>query len=171
MILTHGQLREIWGQRKIPVVFRRGKGLRLMVRLPYSTENRDVVKGGHRHDPVWHVRFRCWETPRAWFDDLIERFLQQHGKVYVIQAFREEQKCAPACWNATGHDCECSCMGNNHGSGNPAGCWHVVSDAFAVEWGDRKYACRLMERRTPGRGANVSDVVYLDLTTSAAITQ
>jgi hypothetical protein len=26
-------------------------------------------------------------------------------------------KCGPRCLNATGHDCECSCGGKNHGAG------------------------------------------------------
>ncbi len=164
MILTNAQLREIWHQKKIPVVFRRGKGQRLMLRLPYSSENRHIVKGGHRNEPVWSDRFRCWETPRSWFNDLIERFLVRFNRVYVIQGFREEQKCAPACWNASGYDCECSCMGANHGTGNPAGCWHVVSETFAVEWSARKYACRLMERRAPEPVPESPVVLRVDLT-------
>jgi hypothetical protein len=147
MILNSSQLRKIWSQKEIPVVFRRGKGERLMLRLPYSPNNRELVKGTHRIIPSWNSEYRCWETPRAWFDDLVRRFLREFGSTYVIQAFREEQKCAPACWNAAGFECECSCMGRNHGSGNPNGCWQIVSETFAVEWSERRYACRLLKRR------------------------
>ncbi|GEM_PF-566510 len=142
------QLREVWNQRAIPVVFRRGPGEGLMIRMPYSSQNREWIKAEHRREPNWNMKFRCWETPRSWFDDLVTRFLRKFGKVYVIQAFREQQKCAPACWNATGFDCECSCMGQNHGSGNPAGCWHIVSDTFAIEWSERQYSCRLIESKS-----------------------
>ena len=70
------------------------------------------------------------------------------GRVYVIQPYREFEKCAPACWNATGFTCECSCMGKNHGS-MPGGRWWVVADTFAIQWQGRRLACRLIERAAP----------------------
>ncbi len=161
MILNSAQLRQVWGQKKIPVVFRRGQGERLLLRLPYAPDNLSRVQAAHRHAPDWNVKYRCWETPRTWFNDLVQQFLREFGKVYVIQAFREEQKCAPACWNAAGFDCECSCMGENHGSGNPSGCWHVVAETFAIEWSERKYACRLMETKQPEQVPESTPVVHL----------
>jgi hypothetical protein len=97
----------------------------------------------------WDNRYKCWLPPRSRFNDLIKRSTEEFGSIYVIQPFRTEEKCAPACWNALGADCECSCMGRNHGSGNPEGKWHVVADTFAVCWGDREYACRLLTAFDP----------------------
>ena len=76
----------------------------------------------------------------------IERSLAEYGKVYVIQPYREQEKCSPACQNATGHECQCSCMGLYHGAGND-GSWFEVSDTFAARWGEQELACRLMTAR------------------------
>ena len=138
------RLRRIWQQGSIPVIFRQGAGKPTLVRLPYSEDNRRWVRDDNRRRPHWNSEWRCWETPATWFDDLIERSVERYGKVYVIQLYREQQKCAPACWNAVGYHCECSCMGENHGSGDPGGRWHEVSETFAFSWGPKKYACRLI---------------------------
>lgn len=144
MELQDPKLREIWAQKTIPVVYRQGKPKPILLRLPYATDNREWLKGDNRRDPKWGPKYKCWETPRSWFDDIIKRSLRRFGRVYVIQPYQAHQKCAPACWNATGFECECSCMGANHGSGHPAGKWRVVSEAFAVQWNSREYACRLI---------------------------
>ncbi|WP_438480858.1 hypothetical protein [Oleiharenicola lentus] len=60
-------------------------------------------------------------------------------------------------------------MGENHGTGNPVGCWHVVTETFAVEWSERKYACRLMERKNPEPDPTTPAVLRLDLTREAAM--
>ena len=152
------ELRRVWRQKVTPVVFKRGKGMPLMVKLPYDLSNREWLRQDKRSRPDWNAQYTCWETPRSWFDDIITRTLKKFGKVYVIQPLRTEQKCAPACWDAKGYDCECSCMGENHGSGHPGGDWHEVSETFAVNWGRRAYACRLIEaKKLPNRlGANRS---------------
>ena len=80
----------------------------------------------------------------SWYDWLARRLLYKYSAVYLIQLYREQQKCAPACWNAEGLHCECSCMGENHGSGHPGERWREVSETFAFEWGPTKYACRLL---------------------------
>lgn len=143
----HGKLKRVWGQEQTPVVLRRtGKGQRLRVRLPYAETNRQWLQNGRRTSPVWMPRKKYWELPKAWFNDFVERSLRQYGKVYVIQPYREQEKCAPACQNAIGHECQCSCMGSNHGAGND-GSWFVVSDTFATRWGNEEIACRLMTAR------------------------
>ena len=105
------KLREIWQQRKIPVVYRQACSQPLLVCLPYAADNRAWLKDEHRNKPKWHPYHKYWETPKAWFEDIIRRSLSRFGSAYVIQPYREFQKCAPACWKAEGIDCECSCMG------------------------------------------------------------
>ena len=117
-----------------------------MVKLPYAPGNGDWLRSDHRRKPEWVKQYKCWETPKSWFEDVVRRLLQRFGRVYVIQPYRTQEKCAPACWNATGVECECSCMGANHGSGDPQGKWHVVSDTLAVSWHGRPLGCRLIER-------------------------
>jgi len=147
----------IWKQVGTPVIYRQGGGKPLMVRLPFAKDNRGWLQDDHRREPEWNARFKCWETPKSWFDDVVTRSLQRFGRIYVIQPYRVQEKCAPACWNARGFECECSCMGANHGSHNPSGKWRVISDTFAMQWHGRQLACRLIEVPNPD-----DDAVYLD---------
>lgn len=134
----------VWNQQGIPVVLRRtGRGERIRLRLPYADTNGSWLRNGRRTLPVWFADGRYWELPKAWFNDFVERSLERYGKVYIIQPYREQEKCAPACQNALGYECECSCMGVHHGAGND-GSWFEVSDTFATRWGDREIACRLL---------------------------
>lgn len=144
-------LKKIWEQRYIPVILRRtGKGELLRARLPYSDDNRSWLQNGRRTTPAWISGPRYWEIPKAWFNDFVERALTTFGRVYVIQPYREQEKCSPACLNAVGHECQCSCMGGNHGAGND-GSWFEISETFATRWGDQMLACRLMPRRAGQR--------------------
>lgn len=138
------RLLQIWNQKSIPVVYRRGKGSPLLLRLPYAEDNRTWLKNEHRNDPEWLKDQKCWQAPKAWFERIIRQALVRYRRTYVIQPFNPHEKCAPACWNAVGAECECSCMGANHGSGNPVGKWHIVSETLAVKWGPKQYSCRLL---------------------------
>jgi hypothetical protein len=141
------KLKAIWNQTRVPVVLRRGgSGQLLRIRLPYSEDNRHWLQNERRNAPAWISRGKYWEVPKAWFNDFVQRALKRYGRLYVIQPFREHEVCAPACMNAEGHECQCSCMGANHGAGND-GSWFEVSDAFAVRSGEQQLACRLMVLR------------------------
>jgi len=87
---------------------------------------------------------QAWEIPKAWFNTFVEAALLRYRQVYVVQPYREYEVCAPACRNAKGHDCNCSCMGQNHGTGDGSG-WFDVSDTFSVKWGEKEMALRLMK--------------------------
>lgn len=140
-------LTRVWNQKRVPVVFRSGrKGSKLAIRLPFATGNRQWLQNGKRITPDWRGDRQCWQTPVAWFNEFVERALARYGKLYVIQPYREQEKCSPACLNATGHECQCSCMGANHGAGND-GSWFEVTDTFATRWGERRYASRLMRSK------------------------
>lgn len=142
------RLSQIWRQNSIPVLYLQGKGASLLLRLPYAVGNREWIKGDGRKNPVWEKDQKCWQIPKAWFERIIRQSLARHRKIYVVQPFNPNEKCAPACWNAVGAECECSCMGKNHGSGNPVGKWHVVSETLAVRWGSNDYSCRLLTPNT-----------------------
>src|SRR5271163_981890 len=118
-------------QKEIPVVLRRtGKRERLRVKLPYADDNRKWLRNGRRTDPAWFDangdRPGYWEVPKAWFNDFVDRALERYGKVYIIQPYRAVEICSPACQNAVGHECQCSCMGEHHGTGSD-GSWFEVS--------------------------------------------
>lgn len=138
------RLSTIWKQNNIPVMLRKGKGHHLMVKIPYAEDNYDWLRNDRRSKPKWNGQYKCWELPQAWFNDLVVRMLTRHSKLYIIQPYREQEICAPACWNAEGHECQCACMGENHGAQSPGGIWFTVSETFAALWHDRKLACRLM---------------------------
>lgn len=143
----HEEIRAIWRQTDIPVIIRRTKARQQhRLRLPYLTDNREWLCNNRRTRPVWLAKEKYWEIPKAWFNDFVNRSLSRFGKVYIIQPFREQEKCAPACMNAAGHECQCSCMGANHGAGND-GSWFEVNDAFATRWNDEDWACRLLAVR------------------------
>jgi len=136
---------QIWRQQTVPVIYRAGGKRPLMVKFAYFPDNRNWLRDGRRNKPCWNKRFKCWETPNSWFEGVAAQLLRRFRQAYIIQPFRVQEKCAPACWTAVGFKCNCSCMGANHGSGNPLGRWHVVSETFAVQWQDREYACRLIK--------------------------
>ena len=147
-------LQKIWRQDKIPVIVRKGKGFKLRVRIPnfvnsfeWKTKSRAMLQSvkPRGSQPVWVPRFNGWEIPQTWFSDLVDQLLKRFGAVYIIQPFRPQEICAPGCMNAVGHECNCSCMGANHGSGGPGGEWFVASEAFAAKWGEVQLACRLMQ--------------------------
>ncbi len=142
------KLREIWSQKTIPVVYRPGGSNPLLVRLPYASDNRVWLKGRHRNKPKWNPEHKRWEVAKSWFEDVVKQAIVRYGSVYVIEPFRVQKKCAPACWNAKGLECDCSCMGQNHGTGDPSGRWYVISDSLAVNWGPRQYSYKLMKPAT-----------------------
>ena len=146
------QIRAVWRAAKIPVILRKGAGHPLQLKLPGDPSNvvwrismGQWLQNGRRNRPKWNARYKCWDLPQAWLNSLVKQILGSFKKLYLIQPYREQEKCAPACFNATGHDCQCSCMGANHGQGGPDAGWFVVSDTFATRWGDEHLACRLME--------------------------
>ncbi len=148
------RMREIWRAVPIPVLLRKGDGHPLQIKLPGDPDNimwrmsaQHWIRAGRRNIPKWDARYKCWEVPAAWLNSLVQQLLRQFKKFYLIQPYRAQEKCAPACFNAKGHDCQCSCMGENHGQGGPGAGWFVVSETFATKWGKEHLACRLMELR------------------------
>ena len=140
-------LKAIWRQANVPVIFRRSRPLPILVRVPFAKGNFEWLRDGRKSKPRWNDQFKAWEIPVVWFDSVIKLCLRQYQSAYVIQLYREQQKCAPACWNAEGFHCECSCMGENHGGGHPGGNWYEVSETFAVSWGEQRYSCRYLRTK------------------------
>ena len=142
------EIKRVWSQRVIPVVYRSVAKKTLLLRIPYAPDNMAWLRNGKQRKPIWDKEYTCWHLPKAWFNDTVNRCLHRFGKVYVIQPYRAQEKCAPACWNAKGHICSCSCMGEHHGTSNPDGSWFVVSDTFATQWSEQELACRLLTMKS-----------------------
>lgn len=152
MKTTDPRLSFVWNQREIPVVLRRaGKGEKLRLRLPGklipSLDDLRWLKNFRRLSPSWNMQSSYWEIPKAWFDDFVNRSLGRYGKAYIIQPYRETEVCARACMKAKGHECQCSCMGANHGAGTD-GSWFEIGEAFAVRTSSPMLACRLLIAKT-----------------------
>jgi hypothetical protein len=137
------KLEGIWKQKVIPVIFRK-EDAPLMFKVPFVKDDYEWIRNERRNKPTWLKKYSCWEIPKKWFNDSVNRSLQRWGKIYIIQPFHQQEKCAPACAQAIGHICECSCMGENHGSGGLGAEWYEVSDAFATKWHQAELACRLL---------------------------
>jgi len=125
----------------------RDKGRGLALRLPYADDNRQWITSLHPRgrDPIWRKRERYWELPKSWLNVIVNRLLLRFGSVWIIQRLRVQEKCAPACMNAQGHECACSCLGANHGMGISNG-WFLVSDTFATRWQETDVSCKLLKR-------------------------
>jgi len=144
---TPKTIKNVWRQTVIPVIYRSPSKGKVLLKLPFSKDNRTWLIYNRKRSPEWLPNYKCWKVPRSWFSSLVEQTLKKHRKIYIIQPYRIQEKCAPACWNAEKHECQCSCMGANHGMGNPGGRWFVVSDTFATSWHGQKLACRLLEAK------------------------
>ncbi len=135
----------VWNQKSVPVIWRKSSPP-ILLRVPFKEGNRAWIRNNRRTEPAWNKDLKRWELPAAWFNDLVDRGLERWGKIYILQPYRAEEKCAPACRRAEGHVCQCSCMGMNHGANDDAG-WFDVSDTFSTRWGHEDVACRLLTRR------------------------
>ena len=145
------QIMRQWTQAQVPIVVRSGqKGDKLTSRLPYRADNKQwlftMATGTRRPEVSWAKQEGAWKLPVAWLNRFVEGALERYGRLYVVQPFREMEKCAPTCRNATGHDCQCSCMGANHGVGDGS-CWFDVSETFSFRWGLQEAAIRLMTKK------------------------
>jgi hypothetical protein len=140
------QATEVWSNKVVPVALRRGGSKPIRLRIPYRKDNRAWLKSGKRKkEPVWIKEKEYWELPASRFNELVRMILDRFGSVYIIQPYREREVCASMCMHATGFECQCSCMGANHGSENSDG-WFEVTDTFAVRFGETQLACRLLRK-------------------------
>jgi len=147
MPLSDSQFNAVWRQNTVPVIIRDGRVAPLVIRLPYRADNQEWLRDDRRLKPKWLRTHKVWSIPKAWFEDTVKRAIDRFDAIWVIQPYRAIEKCAPACWNAAGVHCECSCMGAYHGSQNPFGRWYVISDTFAFQMGPREYSCKLLGRQ------------------------
>jgi hypothetical protein len=145
------EISQQWRQPNIPVLVRSGaSGSKLIVRLPFRNDNKQwlhsLATGNRRPDINWGPIEKAWRLPQSWLNRVVDEGLKRYGRLYLVQPYRVMEKCAPACRNAKGHECQCSCMGRNHGAGDGSG-WFDVSDTFSFRWGPEQAAIRLMTNR------------------------
>lgn len=138
-------------QQQFPVVIRmRNRPLRC--KTPYMEGNREFLQLTTRK-PRWNAKLKLWELPQAWFNDIVRKCAQRWGTVYVIQPYNVMEKCARACWDAVGLECNCSCMGKNHGAGQPSGRWYEISESCAISWEAESLRISIIHAKNNLRGA------------------
>ena len=137
-------INKIWRNGTIPVVYRPGNN-DIKIKLPYAEGNRKFLKGGTRkREPVWDKKKKFWKLPKSRFNNIVDDILNRYKRVYIIQPYTETEQCAPACMNAQGYECQCSCLGANHGAGND-GRWFEISESLALKYGEDILGCRLLK--------------------------
>lgn len=131
-----------WRHKTIPMVIRTGrKGEQLFVHLPFAEDNRLWVNSLGKSRASYSRADQAWNLPKTWLNSFIGESLNRYGSVYVVQPHNQREVCAPACRNATGHECQCSCLGAHHGAGDGSG-WFDVSEIFAFRWAGAELAIR-----------------------------
>jgi len=140
-----GSIDAVWNQKRRPVVWRASEaGEKSRVRLPYRPDNKEWLKSLGKTKPAWNGSE--WILPRSWFNRFVDAALDRYAEVYIIQPYNEMEICAPACRNAKGHECQCSCMGQNHGAGDD-GRWFDISETLSMRWQGKELASRLLTKR------------------------
>jgi hypothetical protein len=138
---------EIWGQKRMPVVYRPDEKGNLMLRLPYREGNRAFLQGEKRFKPVWNPEKKYWEVPKSWFTELVESVTAAFGSTYVIQPHHDHERCNASCQNAKRLECECPCLGKNHGMGGRANHEIGIQDAVVVPWRDHHLTIQVFQKR------------------------
>jgi len=65
--LSDSQLKDLWRQGKIPVIFKRNKPLPVLVRIPFAEGNMEWLRDGRRMKPDWSTLKNPWNPHEHWF--------------------------------------------------------------------------------------------------------
>jgi len=143
----------IFSQNSFPVVCNPPTDSGLWIKIPADWNDKDDPRRYHwlcnllPRKPRWFLQYKSWIIPERHLQLITKELLDKFGCVILLQLHREKEVCAPACWNAQGLECHCSCLGVNHGAGQPGGRWYIVGEAYAVQWaGDLKVSCQYLIR-------------------------
>src|SRR3546814_13508339 len=62
--MSDSQLKDLWRQGKIPVIFKRNKPLPALARIPFAEGTREWLRDGRRSKPAWWRQFTAGDiTP------------------------------------------------------------------------------------------------------------
>lgn len=108
----------------------------VIAKFPPSRTNRWWLRGpvgirSPRLDGKW------WHLPRSCLTRLVNAAIDRYGYVALWRDMSKLSHCNKACLEATGLDCDCSCMGVFHGEG--AHNWYErIDDAMVADRGETK---------------------------------
>ena len=87
---------------------------------------------GSRSRPSWNAKSDRWEIARHHLRPLVEAMADRFAAVDVFIDSRAITKCDTRCRDAEGDDCDCQCLGENHGGAAYWRDWRLVSDTTLV---------------------------------------
>ncbi|MEU1418360.1 hypothetical protein [Kitasatospora sp. NPDC005751] len=107
---------------------------RIKVRLPYAVGNRAWIHSilGDLTRPEWNREDKSWDISRQHMRTLVEALAERFGSVDVTIDFRTNSRCDDRCRDAEGDDCDCQCMGENHGGAAYWRNWREVGETTLV---------------------------------------
>lgn len=142
--------KEAWQQFEIPVIVRtrkrEGKNPRLRIRLPNHPDPFALLKGPNKNNrnPIELQKQHYWEIAYGRLNEIVETLAKTFGQVILIQPVREKLVCARKCVEASGFECECSCLGENHGSQHMDSAWYEIDDTYAVSHGEEYASLKII---------------------------
>ncbi len=148
----YDQAKTAWNQRVIPVILRRKRSNegnpKLRIRLPECGSHYHLLKANpNNHNPVHIKNGDYWELPYSRLNSLVRILGDHYGKVILMQPVKHKQVCAKSCMDAGGFECECSCLGANHGSHNMDSSWYEVDDTYAVRYGEEEVSLKIITKK------------------------
>lgn len=146
--------KKAWNQKERPVILRcrksNGRNQKLRIRLPERGEHFTLLKGSNKfnHKPVYIASGKFWEVSYQRLNELVEVLAKFYGEVILMQPVKEKQVCARKCMEANGFECECSCLGANHGSENMNSSWYEVNDTYAVRYESDQVSLKVISAKS-----------------------
>lgn len=107
-------------------------GHRLAVVMPFARGTRywlrEVCGPGTR--PEWDRGRGAWLVARPHFRKVVEALARRYGSCEVLVDHNVASMCGAWCRDAEGDECDCACMGENHGGQF----WHRAWTKISAEW-------------------------------------
>ncbi|MFE1321578.1 hypothetical protein [Kitasatospora phosalacinea] len=105
--------------------------------MPYAEDNRAFIHRtlGDLVRPERNQAEKCWEIARTHMRAMVEGLAERYGSVEVTIDFRTTSKCDTRCRDAGHDDCDCQCLGENHGGAAYWRGWIEVGETTLVEVG------------------------------------
>lgn len=79
-----------------------------------------------------------WYLPRSCLVKLVNAAVDRYGYIVVWRDMSRLSRCTRACLEATGLDCDCSCLGVHHGVDDDSGWFEIVEDIMVADHGEIK---------------------------------
>ncbi|MGW5440485.1 endonuclease domain-containing protein [Nocardia asteroides] len=97
-----------------------------------------------------------WYLPRTCLTRLVVAAVDRYGHVVVARDMTRLARCTQSCLDATGMECDCSCMGLSHGTGDDGNWVTAVGDVVVSDCGDHTRTAVVFGPR----GSDCDAVIY-----------